>query len=503
MEIFDGLLLGFQVAGTPTNLFFALLGCALGTLVGVMPGLGVTGTISMCLPLVMGMNPTTAIIMFAGILSGAKFGGAVTAILMNLPGEASSCLTCLDGNALAKQGHAGKALGIAAYSSFIGGTMSTVGMVLLGPFLAAVALSFGPAEYFAMCVAGLTLASSLGSNSVAKSFLSTVLGFTLAMVGPDIIGGASRLNFGTMELLAGIEFAAVAVGLFAISEVLLTIEEEVKIALISLPKGIRHLLPSMEDVRRCIPIWIRASTLGFVVGVLPATGASICAFMSYALEKNLAKRPELFGKGAVEGVAASETADNAAIGANIAPTLTLGIPGSASTAVMMGALIMAGVRPGPMLLGEHPEVFWGVTASCFLANIMLLIINIPLIPLVVKLLKIPYYLLYILILAVSAVGVYSINGNVFDLWVMAVAGVVGYAFKKLNYPLAPVVLACVLGPIVERSLRQTMVLSRGSWGIFFERPIALILLAIAVVGLFWPYLIRLWGKSEKEQVAET
>lgn len=497
MELFNGLILGFQVAGTPANLLFALMGCLLGTLVGILPGLGVTGTIAMCLPLTIGLPPATGIILFAGILSGAKYGGAITAILMNLPGEASSAMTCLDGYALAKQGKAGTALGIAAYSSFIGGVFSTVGMVFLGPLLASIALSFGPAEYFSMCLAGLTLCSALGSKSVAKSFLSMVFGFTLSLVGLDSIGAASRLTFGTVSLLSGINFASIAVGLFAISEVFLSIEEGAKVSLIALPKGLRNLFPGKADVLRCIPTWIRSCFVGFFVGALPATGASTSAMMSYGLEKSITKRPELFGKGAVEGIAASETADNAGIGANIAPSMTLGIPGSASTAVMMGALLLAGVRPGPMLISEHPEVYWGVTASLFLANLALLFINLPLIPLVVKLLKIPHYLLYIIILTVSSVGVYAMDGSFFDLWVMLGSGVVGYIFKKLEYPLAPVVLSLVLGPLVERSLRQTMVISRGNWAVFVQRPVSAALLVVALLGLFYPYFATMIGRKSR------
>lgn len=502
MEIFQGLLLGFSVATTLQNLLMAFFGAVIGTLVGIMPGLGASATIAILMPLTFSLNPASAIIMMAGIYCGSKYGGAVTSILMNIPGESSSVTTCLDGYQLAMQGRGGPALGMAAISSFVAGTASVVGLTFLGPFLSSMAMGFGPPEYFAMALMGLSLVTSLTGKSVIKGVLCTFLGLIIAVVGADIMSGSSRLTFGRLELLDGIDFVTVSVGLFALGEVLLNIDQQLQFTAVKVPRRISLLLPSIRDIVQCFGTWVRSSVIGFFIGALPGTGATVASFLSYAVAKNFSKTPDMFGKGAMEGVAASEAADNAATGGSMAPMLTLGIPGSSATAMMMGALVMAGVRPGPMLLTKSPEVFWGVVASMYIANIMLLIINLPLIPVLVQFLRIPYYVLYIVIIAICSIGVYSVDNSVFDLWVMGIFGVVGYVFKKLDYPLAPVVLALILGPFVERALRQSLIMSKGSPDIFLTRPVCMVFLVLAILAFFAPWLQQLWLTHSKSRLAQ-
>ncbi|MBI3067594.1 MAG: tripartite tricarboxylate transporter permease [Betaproteobacteria bacterium] len=492
MELAQGLALGFAVATTPTNIFFAFVGALVGTFVGIMPGLGASASIAILLPLTFGMEPATAIIMLAGVFSGSKYGGAVTSILMNLPGEGSSVVTCFDGYQLALQGRGGPALGMAAISGFVAGTVGVVGLNLLGPLLASLAMGLGPPEYFALTLLGLSLVTSLTGKSLVKGLLATAFGLILATVGADIMTSATRLTFGRLELLDGIDFVTVSVGLFALGEILLNVEKQIKFSLIEVPKKLALLLPSASDFVQCTGTWVRSTIIGFLIGALPGTGAAVASFLSYTVAKNISRTPERFGKGAMEGVAAAESADNAAVAGSMAPMLTLGIPGSSATAMMMGALVMAGVRPGPMMLTEHPEVFWGVVASLYIGNVMLLIINVPMIPLLVNVLRVPYYILYIIIIAIAAVGVYSVDNSIFDLWMMGIFGVLGYIFKKLDYPLAPIVLALILGPLVERALLQTLVISRGSFAIFLTRPAAAAFLALALLALFAPWLQQLW-----------
>lgn len=499
MDIYQGMLLGFSIATSPANLFWAFLGAWVGTFVGVLPGLGTSATIAILLPITFGMNPTAIIILMAAIYSGAKYGGAVTSILMNLPGEGSSVPTCMDGYPLALQGRAGPALGLAAISGFVAGTMSVVGLMLLGPILAALAMSFGPPEYFAMTLFGLCLVTSLTGKSVPKGALTVAFGLALSAVGADEMSGSTRLAFGRRELLDGIDFVVVAVGLFAVSEVLLNIEKQVKIELIKVPKKLSQLLPTRHEIIHCIPTWIRSTIIGFIVGVLPGTGGNVASFLSYGIAKSLSKTPERFGKGAIEGVAAAESADNAAVGGTFAPMLTLGIPGSASSGMMMGALIMAGVRPGPLLMVNSPEVFWGVVASMYIGNLMLIIINIPLIPVIVQFLRLPYYLLYMFIIAITSVGIYSVDSSMFDLWMMGIFGIVGYVFRKLEYPVAPCLLAVILGPLVERALRQSLIMSSGGFDIFLMRPIAASLLGCAILALFAPWIQEAFAKRRRRR----
>lgn len=493
MDMFSGMALGFSVATSFQNLGWALFGAIIGTFVGIMPGLGTTATIAILMPLTFGMDPTSSLILMTSIFAGSKYGGAVTSILMNLPGEASSVPTMMDGYPLALQGRAGPALGLAAISGFVAGTVGVIGLMFLGPVLAALAINFAPPEYFAMTFAGLCMVTSLAGNSIAKAGVMVVLGLAISVVGADEMTGVTRLAFGHFELMDGIDFVVVAVGLFAVSEILLNLETGVKLTLIKVPSKFRQLLPTREEVILCIPTWIRSTIIGFVIGVLPGAGSSIASFLSYGVAKSMSKTPEKFGHGSVEGLAAAESADNAGVGGSMVPMLTLGVPGSSGTAMMMGALIVVGIQPGPLLLQNHPDTFWGVVASMYVSNVLLIIINLPLIPLLVQFVRIPYYMLTILILCVTSIGVYSLNNNALDLQMMAIFGVVGYVLRKLDYPLAPLVLALILGPLIERALRQSLILSRGNMEIFFTRPISLVLIVLGLLAFASPLLRRLWA----------
>lgn len=494
MDLLHGIMLGFSVALVPTNLFWGFFGALVGTFVGIMPGLGTTATIAILLPLSFGMKATTALIMMAAVYSGSKYGGAVTSILMNLPGESSSVPTCIEGYPLALQGRAGAALGIAALSGFIAGTVSVMGLMLLAPLLASLTMAFGPPEYFAMTLFGLCLVTSLTGKSLSKGIVTVLIGLTLSTVGSDTMSGTSRLTFGYLQLLDGIDFIIATVGLFAISEILLNIESQIKLSLIKVPGRLSKLLPTGRDLVQCIGPWLRSTVIGFLVGVLPGTGASVASFLSYGVAKTFSRTPEQFGKGSIEGLAAAESADNAAVGGTLVPMLSLGIPGSGATAMMMGTLIMLGVRPGPMLMVEHADIFWGVIASMYIGNVILLIVNLPLIPVIVQFLRLPYYLLYIIIIVIAAIGIYSVDYNIFDLWLMGIFGILGYVLRKVDYPLAPIVLAMVLGPLVELSLRQSLVMSRGGLGMFFMRPITAVLLVLSFLALMAPLLQQVWLK---------
>lgn len=490
MDIAHGLLIGFSVVFTPFNVFLVFLGAVIGTLVGILPGLGTTATIAILMPVALGMSPVTAMIMLVSMYCGARFGGAITAIMMNLPGESSAIVTCLDGYQLALKGRTGPALGLAAVSSFVAGTVAVAMMMLLAPMMSKMAVSFGPPEYFSLSLMGLSLVTSLTGKSLVKGFLATTLGLVLATVGSDIFSGEMRLTFGWIELMDGINFVTVAVGLFALGEILLNVEQGVKFSLGKVPKGIRNLLPTWQDILQCVPTWIRSTIIGFIVGVLPGTGATIASFLSYGVAKSISKTPERFGAGAVEGLAAAESADNASAAGSLVPMLTLGIPGSAGTAMLMVVLLMFGLRPGPFLLPEHPEIFWGIVVSMYLANIMLLIINMPLIPVVVQALRVPYNLMYIIIIVIGSIGVYTIDYSIFDLWLMVIFGVIGYIFKKLDYPPACLLLALILAPMVERAFKQSIILSDGSLFIFIQRPVSAVFLFFAVLALFAPWLQR-------------
>jgi putative tricarboxylic transport membrane protein len=429
--------------------------------------------------------------MLAGIYYGAMYGGSTTSILVNVPGEAASVVTCLDGYQMALQGRAGPALGIAAFGSFIAGTAGVIGLMLLAPPLAEVALKFGPPEYFSLMILGITLVSYLGGGSMIKDFMMATIGLLLGTIGTDIMSGEQRFTLGLMELAEGLGLVPVVMGLFGISEVLLNIEQEIKAGAI-IEKKIEHLLPNLQDWRESKWPIVRGSILGFFLGILPGGGALIASFASYALEKKWSKHPERFGKGAIEGVAGPESANNAAAAGAFIPLLTLGIPANAVMAILMGALMIHGVTPGPLLMEKYPELFWGTVASMYVGNGLLLVLNLPLIGLWVKILKVPYQILFPLILLFCLIGSYTINNQIIDVLTMVIFGLVGYLMKKLNFPGAPLILALVLGPMLEDNLRRSLMISYGQFSIFFTRPISLVFLIVTLTLLAAP-LIRIKG----------
>jgi putative tricarboxylic transport membrane protein len=497
MEALDGLILGLSTALTFANLFWVFVGVLAGTLVGVLPGLGPPATIAMLLPLTISLPPASGLIMMAGIYYGAKYGGSTTAILLNVPGESASVVTCLDGYEMAKQGRAGPALGIAAIASFIAGTVGVIGLAFLAPVVARWAIRFGPPEFFSLMALGLAAAIFLGGDSLLKGILSASVGLFLSTVGVDIISGRSRFTGGHLELLDGIEFIALSIGVFAIGEVLINVERRAGMSVFKLPDRIRDYLPSWQDLRDCRFAFFQSSIIGFVVGALPGAGSTIASFVSYIVEKRFSRHPEKFGKGAIEGVAAPEGANNSETGGAMIPLLTLGIPGSGTTAIMLGALILYGLQPGPLLFTSHPEIVWPIIASMFIGNVVLLILNLPLVPAWASILRLPYYVIYPGILIVSVIGVYSVNGQVFDVWLLAIFGLLGYAMRKLDIPSPPLVLAFVLGPLAERALRQSMVMSQNNPEIFLTRPLSATLLVVTVLMLMGPLVgsIRKFRKN--------
>ncbi len=497
METLQQLMMGFYIAATPFNLLLCFLGCVVGTIIGALPGIGPAAGLSILLPLTFGMNPTTAMIMMAGLYCGTMYGGTITSVLINVPGESSSVMTCLDGYQMAMQGRAGKALGIAAIGSFIAGTASVVFLMLLAVPLVKFALSFGPPEYFALMLMGLCTVAGLTSGSVLKALAGTFLGILISAPGMDAFSGLPRLTFGVTGLLGGIDFVVVAVGLFGIGEVLYNADQAIKLEFVTEKIKINEVWPNRAEWRAsAVPI-ARGTFIGFIVGVLPGAGGTIASFLSYAAEKRFSKHPEQFGKGAIEGVAGPESANNASTGGAMVPLLTLGIPGSGTTAIMLGALLMYGLQPGPLLFQKNPGFVWGVIASMYIGNIMLVIMNMACIPLFVKICKIPNYLLMPLVIVFATVGVYSVDGNIFDIWMLYIFGVMGYFMNKFDMPRAPVLLAVVLGPLVERALRQSLILSLGSYDIFFTRPISAVLLLMGFAAVLWPLIdmVRLRRRS--------
>ncbi len=497
MEILDSLLLGFSVALKPVNLLACFIGVFVGTLIGVLPGIGPVTAMSLLLPVTLAMAPETGIIMMAGIYYGSVYGGSTTSILVNIPGEAASVVTCLDGHEMAKQGRAGPALGIAAIGSFLAGTFAIVALMLVAPTLARWAIAFGPAEYFSLMVLGLTLLAFLTQGSIAKALLMACLGLILGLVGIDLINGNQRLTFGRLELLDGIGIVPVVMGLFGVAEILSNLERSLRREVVKARIG--SLWPNRADwLASGWPI-VRGTVLGFFVGTLPGGGAVIASFASYALEKKLSRTPERFGKGAIEGVAGPEAANNAAAGGAFIPLLTLGIPPNVIMALLLGAFIIHGIQPGPLLMVQNPAVFWGVVASMYIGNVMLLILNMPLIGMWVQVLKVPYRLLFPLILMFCIVGVFASNAAVFDVFVMVFFGVLGYLMRKFGYEPAPLVLAFVLGPMLENNLRKALILSHGDFTTFVERPISAACLALAALALIVPMIPAL--RSRREQIA--
>jgi putative tricarboxylic transport membrane protein len=477
MEILANLGLGFATALSPMNLFLAFVGCLVGTLIGVLPGVGPIATIAMLMPLTLKVDPTGALIMLAGIYYGAQYGGSTTAILLNIPGEVTAVVTAIDGHEMAKKGQAGTALGIAALGSFFAGTVATLVIAAIGAPLTKLALLFGPAEYFGLMVFGLGLAIVLARGSVLKSVIMVVFGLLLATVGTDLETGQDRLTLGIAELSDGVDFAVLAMGVFGIAEILRNLENPEARSVKTTQIG--RLLPSREDLRRSFGPIVRATGIGSVLGILPGNGAVLGPFASYALEKKLAKDPSRFGKGAIEGVAGPEAANNAGAQTSFIPLLTLGIPPNAVMALMVGAMTIHGLIPGPQVMAKHPTLFWGMIASMWIGNLFLLIINLPLIGLWVRLLKVPYRLMFTTILLFCAIGIYSINNNPYDVYFTAFFGLAGYVFIKLGLEPAPMLLGFVLGKLMEEKLRQALALSEGSFMTFVERPVAATLLVLA------------------------
>ena len=494
---FDNLAMGCHVAFSLGNLVYCFLGVLIGTLIGVLPGIGPVGTISLLLPVTFGMSPTSAIIMLAGIYYGAQYGGSTTSILVNIPGEATSVITCLDGYQMARQGRAGPALGIAAFGSFIAGTIGTVIVMLVAVPLSAVALRFGPPEYFSLIILALAILSYLAHGSVVKAIIMAIIGISLSQIGIDSVTGRTRFTFGILDLQDGLGLVPVVMGLFGVAEVLENLEESLNIEVFK--TKIKNLLPNLKDWAESIGAIIRGSFLGFFLGILPGGGAIMSTFVSYALEKKLSKHPEKFGTGMIAGVAGPESANNAASSGAFIPLFTLGFPSNAITALLLGALMIHGVQPGPSLIEKHPDIFWGTIVSMYIGNVMLVILNLPLIGLWVKILKVPYKILFPLLLLLCIIGSYSTNNSKFDVLVMLIFGVMGYVFRKFEYELAPLVIAFVLGPILETSLRQSLLISKGDISIFFVRPISVACLIIAFVVLLLPVALR-QGRRIREKI---
>ncbi len=495
MEALSFLLGGFKVALLPSNLLVCAIGVVIGTLVGAMPGIGPTGAVAMLLAATYKLGPEAAIIMLAGIYYGTQYGGTITSVLMGLPGEAASVVTVFDGYQMAKQGKAGKALGIAAVGSFFGGTISVIGLMLVGPKLANLALMFGPAEYFTLMVLAFSLVTSFAGKSIVRGFLSLMLGLILSMVGQDVITGLQRFTFDQPSLSDGINFLPVSIGLFGLAEIITGFERAKKEEWIQADLSWSKVMPSLQDLRESSWPMARGTITGFFAGTLPGVGATIASFLSYGIERRLSREPEKFGKGAIAGVAGPETANNAVTGAAFVPMLSLGIPAGGTSAVLMGALIMFGLQPGPTLFRDAPGVVWGLIASMYIGNVMLVIINIGFIPAIVYMMaKIkPYLSMTILLLAVC--GVYSFQNSPVDILIMVSAGLLGYLLKKMEFPAAPVILGMLLGQMAEQSLRQSLVISQGSPLIFVQKPLAAAFLALALIS------VALGAMSMKSKVA--
>src|SRR5690242_7878963 len=477
METFHSLLLGFEVALQPSMLWYAFIGCLVGTLVGVLPGIGPLAGISVLLPITYGLDATKAIIMLAGIYYGSQYGGSTTSILLRIPGEAASVMTCIDGNAMAKKGRAGAALSIAAVGSWVAGTFGVLMLTMVAPPLAAFALGFGPPEYTALLILGLIFLAYMSTTSLVRTLLMAAFGLLLGTIGIDNMTGHFRYSFDIAELGDGIGIVPVAVGLFGLGEILSTPSASVVRDVIA-PR-LRDLLPTREEWRQSAMPIARGSVLGFLIGLTPGSAHIISSFLSYAVERRLSRHPEEFGKGAVAGVAGPESANNAASTGAFVPMLGLGLPTGPVTAVLLAALMVHAVPPGPTLVTDHPDVFWGFVASMYVGNLMLLALNLPLVGIFVNVLRIPYGYLYPLVIMFCIVGVYEVNHSIVDVWIMLVMGIVGYLLRKFDFDPAPLVLGLVIAPQLEMSLRQSLVMSNGSWSIFYGRPIAGVLLAIS------------------------
>ena len=490
-DIFSSLYYGFTVSLAPVNFFACFMGVLVGTAIGVLPGLGPVATMSLLLPITIRMEPTAAIIIMAGVFYGAMYGGSTTSILLNLPGEASSVVTTLDGYQMARQGRAGPALAICAWGSFFAGTLGVLGITLMAPPLAELAVRIGPPELVALLFLSFILVVQFSGGSALRAAASVLLGFLLSTVGLDPVDSSPRFDFGTFTLLDGVGFAPLVIGLFGIPEVLLNLNKSEGMEVF---KGrITGLWLTRQDWKDASPAIVRGSLIGFFMGILPGMGTIIPPFLSYSLERRISRRPEMFGKGVIEGVAGPESANNSAVAGSLIPLLTLGIAPSAAVAVLTAAFLTHGVQPGPLLITEHPEIFWGVVTSMYTGNVLLLLLNLPLVGIWARLLTIPYRYLWPLILLFCTVGAYSVNNNSWDIVLMAIFGLLGYGMRKLNYPAAPLVLSFVLGQLFEEKVRQSLVISRGSYEIFIAHPLALAAWIATALMLIYPLLQ--WGKG--------
>lgn len=495
MELLSNLSLGLETAFTVNNLLFCLIGVFLGTAIGVLPGLGPTATIAMLLPITFGLPPVSSLIMLSGIYYGAQYGGSTTAILVNLPGESSSVVTALDGYQMARQGKAGKALATAAIGSFVAGTFATVLLALFAPPLADIALQFGAAEYFSLMVVGLVASVVLASGSLLQAFGMIVLGLLLGMAGTDVNSGMERYTFDTPYMAEGINFVILAMGMFGLGEIIKNLEEEhLRSAMVSKVEG---LMPSKEDFKRMAWPIVRGTGLGSLLGILPGGGAMLASFASYSIEKKISKTPERFGKGAIEGVAGPESANNAGAQTSFIPLLTLGIPSNPVMALMIGAMIIQGITPGPAVMTEQPALFWGIIVSMWIGNLFLVVLNLPLIGIWVKMISVPYHYLYPMILVFCCIGVFSLGNKLFDVYLLAGFGVLGYIFSKLKCEPAPLLLGFILGPMMEEYLRRALLLSRGDFSVLVTRPISATMLTIAVIALIVVFLPSIRKKREE------
>lgn len=501
MDFLTNLSLAFQISAEPMNILYCFIGCLVGTFVGVLPGLGPAASISLLLPLTFTMPPETAIIMLGGLYYGTMYGGSTTSILLNIPGESASVVTCLDGYKMARNGRAGAALGIAAFGSFIAGTVGTFLIMLLAPPLAKLALKFGPPEFVGLVFLGLTMVTYLSTGSKPKALMMAVVGLLLSFIGTDIVTGRERFTFGITTLLGGFDMVPIAMDLFGIAEVLVNLAE---------PEGkrdvfkteMKHLLPTKEDWKASAGPITRGSLMGFLLGIIPGGGGTLSSFLSYATEKKLAKHPENFGKGDIRGVAGPESANNAGAQGAFIPMLTMGIPCNVTLAILMGALMIHGVTPGPMLLTEHPRVFWGVIGSMYIGNLMLLLLNLPLVGIWVKMLKIPYSILFPFILLFCLIGAYTVGNNFQDIIIMTIFGGLGFLMKRYGYEPAPLILAFVLGPMFENAFRQSLIISRGNPAIFVSRPISAAFIAVAALMLASPLIKKLLPPRAKAAPAK-
>jgi putative tricarboxylic transport membrane protein len=491
-SLFHNLGVGFSVAYSLNNLCYCFLGVVIGTLIGVLPGIGPAGTIAILLPVSFRMDAVSAIIMMAGIYYGAQYGGSTTSILLNIPGEAASVVTCLDGYQMARQGRAGPALGMSAFGSFIGGTLSVIGLMVLAPLLIRVAIQFGPAEFFSLTFFGLTMIAYLGSGSLIKSLLMGTAGLFVATIGMDPVSGIVRFTFGSVTLADGVGMIPAAMGMFGLAEVFENLEEDVRREIFK--TDIQGLFPSLRDWIACRWAIVRGTIVGFLLGMLPGGSTALPTFIVYGLEKRASKYPERFGTGVIEGVAAPETANNAATGAAMVPLLCLGVPANVAMAVLLGAFVIHGIQPGPLLMGKYPELFWGTIASMYIGNAMLLILNLPLIGLWVQILKVPYRLLFPVILLFCFVGAYCMNSNSYDVLIMLIFGGIGYVMRKFRYEGSPFLLGLVLGPLMETSFRQALII--GSPFIFLRKPISASFLGVAILILVSKPLLKSIGKSD-------